>query len=104
MAKQYEMERVEPENELMNVGSKDSCRVSASVVIFCVLRNQSVVVIVHIFMCIAKPKCSDISGLFSSLDWFIFFHSCSFGVLDEVHAAQGPSIVVDKMLRLRHTP
>lgn len=49
-------------------------------------------------MCIAKPKCSDISGLFSSLDWFIFFHSCSFGVLDEVHAAQGPSIVVDKML------
>lgn len=78
MAKQYEMERVEPENELMNVGSKDSCRVSASVVIFCVLRNQSVIVIGHIFMCIAKPKCSDISGLFSSLDWFIFFHSCSF--------------------------
>lgn len=47
MAKQYEMERVEPENVLMNVGSKDSCR----------LCQSASVVIVYLFMCFAKPKC-----------------------------------------------
>lgn len=47
MAKQYEMERVEPENVFMNVCTKDSCR----------LCQSASVVIVYLFMCFAKPKC-----------------------------------------------